>query len=115
VLRCDQLDHLQPSQLFRAHRQSRFHRLTFSLIAYPLTLSLNNGRGAALAPDGLGWAAAAFGDFSRVRKLYESALRRHGELRTMGTAEAADVLAHWGMVEYMAGAPEQAEPLLASR
>lgn len=70
--------------------------------------------GAAVALDGLGWAASAFGDFPRARRLYESALHLHAELGTLATSEGADVLAHLGMVEFMAGDPERARPLLAA-
>jgi predicted ATPase/DNA-binding NarL/FixJ family response regulator len=68
--------------------------------------------GAAVTLDGLGWAAAAFGDFGRARQLYEASMRLHGELRTTASAEAADVLAHIGMVEFTAGNAGAAEPYL---
>jgi non-specific serine/threonine protein kinase len=68
--------------------------------------------GAAVALDGLGWAAAAFGDFARARDLYAAGLRLHQKLGTEATSEAADMLAHLGMVEFIAGDPDAAQPLL---
>lgn len=66
----------------------------------------------ALTLDGLGWVASAFGNFAEALEFYQASLAIHEQLGTMNRSEAADALAHIGMVHFITGNYHAAHPPL---